>query len=83
MARLIKAVARCGLRFESGLPLGRVQRKGSAAAREATVANEGGEGARVAAALIVERRIGHIRWAEREREREWGFCRLRIALTRE
>lgn len=32
MARLIKAVARCGLRFESGLPLGRVQRKGSAAA---------------------------------------------------
>jgi len=46
MARLIKAVARCGLRFESGLPLGRVQRKGSAAAREATVANEGGEGAR-------------------------------------
>lgn len=33
MARLIKAVARCGLRFESGLPLGRVQRKGSAAAR--------------------------------------------------
>jgi hypothetical protein len=37
----------------------------------------------VAAALIVERRIGHIRWAERERERERGFCRLRIALTRE
>lgn len=32
MARLIKAVARCGLRFESGLPLGRVQRKGSAVA---------------------------------------------------
>lgn len=33
MARLIKAVARCGLRFESGLPLSRVQRKGSAAAK--------------------------------------------------
>jgi len=43
MARLIKAVARCGLRFESGLPLGRVQRKGSAAS-EGKRGMEGGRG---------------------------------------
>lgn len=60
MARLIKAVARCGLRFESGLPLGRVQRKGSAAP----------EGEReIEGERVVEywrrraERIGHIRWA--------------------
>lgn len=60
MARLIKAVARCGLRFESGLPLGRVQRKGSAAAAKGERAT-GNESEREI--VIVAQQRGHIRWA--------------------
>jgi len=56
MARLIKAVARCGLRFESGLPLGRVQRKGSAASEGKRGMEGGRERERECSILTVEQR---------------------------
>lgn len=74
MARLIKAVARCGLRFESGLPRGAKERVGVYMYRVCIRVKQGATGTETKGEEERERvkerpegmenkRVEHIRWA--------------------